>query len=70
MLIRIEPDTTLETYRCFDCGRHWALDTFAPPGAACPCCAGKSLVLMREQLRKLERQVAALRGVISRKKSR
>lgn len=61
---------TMRKRRCYDCGRWWAYEWFEAGEPECPVCAGKLVARLRETIAKIERAVAALKGVVSRKGKR
>jgi hypothetical protein len=58
----------METHRCYECGRCWALETFASTTGACPCCSQRQITKLEAALVLRDRCIVALRGVITRKK--
>lgn len=64
----LEVRITLETTRCYTCGRWWALERGFV--GTCPKCAQDAISLAREAEAKAGRSAAATRGALARAKGR
>jgi len=62
-------ELVLKIDRCWECGRWWAVEQFAP-GGDCPCCAKIKYGKLWAEFEKLERTLRALRGALTAAKRR
>lgn len=66
-----QPTLTLETHRCWECGRFWAIEKgFTINSGTCPHCARRDLDKAEADRATLERSNRALRGAIARMRKR
>lgn len=68
MSIELNIRFELTRYRCSSCGKFWAHES-AYQGPRCAPCLRRDLDRMHEEHAKLQREKAALRGVITRMKA-
>ena len=57
-------EVNLKIDRCWECGRWWAIEQFAP-GGECPHCAHKKYKKLWDEFEKLEKTIRSLRGAIT-----
>jgi Zn finger protein HypA/HybF involved in hydrogenase expression len=62
----IETPIEMETQRCYDCGRYWALEKGRR--GQCPVCGHKRSDALSEETLRLGRVINALRAAITRAK--
>lgn len=55
-------------YRCGKCGTYYAMETFRGSLHNCPSCGWEKLAAQRNDIKKLERSLAGMRGALKRKK--
>lgn len=58
----------LDVHRCYDCGRYWALETYAQNPGVCPACASARIEAAHAGRVKAERVANSLRGAVTRAK--
>lgn len=57
-----------QTNRCYECGSFWAIEINRQAGVTCPRCTRIEVGKLHAETEKLNRTIAALRGVINRRK--
>lgn len=62
----IQPEITLNTRRCFKCGRWYGYENDC--GMECPCCQWTSNKELRREIERLNRANNALRGAFKKLK--
>ena len=58
----------MNVHRCYECGRCWALETFANGAGICPCCAQRRIDALELVMKTKDRVINALRGVLARRR--
>jgi PHP family Zn ribbon phosphoesterase len=61
-------ESRLVEHRCYECGRHWAVESLRSHEAICPVCAGEQVMAANRRVDVLERSNRSLKA--SAKKAR
>lgn len=64
--LKLQLDLTLETSRCYDCGRWYAFERGFTNDIECPYCAKREVRKARDQRDAHERVARSLRGALTR----
>lgn len=68
--LRHTVDHLLETRRCYECGRYWAIESAFVDRSRCPFCAGKAIAKALDETAAAERTARSLRGALTAAKRR
>lgn len=68
--LKLPVELTLETHRCYECGRWYGVERGYPGRFECPCCAGRKVASAFAERDQLEHVIRALRGAITRLRRR
>lgn len=64
--MKLSREHELTEHRCYECGRFWALEAYAPNGGTCPNCAQLAKDARYAELDAARRTISALKGAVTR----
>lgn len=66
--VALNPSVNIETYRCYACGRWWALETHW--SGSCPKCAHERAAQRSKELEAARRSIRSLKGALTKARRR
>ena len=68
--LQITQTITFEPKRCWECGRHWAVEKGFGAGGTCPLCADRRISEADDRAAAAERSMRAVKGAAKRRSSK